>query len=72
MTEIEQSIYGQLECSKRVFTLVQRLTEIAREVDSKHQDNFRELAEELLAVGKDLSDNAARIGKSLGDIIAKK
>lgn len=72
MTEIEQGVYGQLECSKKVFTIVQRLIEIARDVDQKHQDNLRDLTEELLAVGKDVSDNATKIGKNLGDLIAKR
>lgn len=72
MTEIEQGVYGQLECSKKIFKIIQRLTEIARDVDQKHQDSLRESTEELLAVGKDVSENAVKIGKNLGDLIAKK
>jgi hypothetical protein len=71
MTAIEQGVYGQLECSKKVFQIVQQLTALAGDVDEKHRDTFRELTEALLIVGKDISDNAAKIGKSLGDIIAK-
>lgn len=69
MAEIEQSVYTQLESSKKIFRVVQRLTAIASTLDVEHQGILYELTKELMHIGTEVSDNAEKLGKNLGYII---
>lgn len=48
---------------------MQELTAVAREVDTVHQKVLQELTKDLLQTGREISDNAERVGKNLGRFI---
>lgn len=69
-SEIERSVYNQLEASKKLFQLILALTKVARQVNEEHQLALEKITEDLLAIGNQLSDDAQATGAKLLQVLA--